>query len=78
MLLIKKNTYVCVWGDTHISLPLKTERGVVAMTNLISTEVKIRTFSYDKQLQKVSFRILRLNIITDDIIGTFSKDNYVY
>ena len=31
----------------------------------------IRTFSYDKQLQKVPVRILRLTIVTDNIIGTF-------
>ena len=35
------------------------------------TLAMIRTFSYNKQLQKVPVRILRLTIIPDSIIGTF-------
>ena len=35
------------------------------------TLAMIRTFSYDKQLQKVPVRILILTIVTDNIIGTF-------
>ena len=31
----------------------------------------IRTFLYDKQLQKVPVKILRIAIVTDNIIGTF-------
>ena len=38
----------------------------------------IRTFSYDKQLEKVPIRIFKQAIVTDNIIGTFLKANYGY
>ena len=40
-------------------------------TNTLKPLAMIRTFSYDKQWQKVPVRILRLTIVTDNIIGTF-------
>ena len=38
----------------------------------------IWTLSYDKQLQKVPIRIIRLPTGPDNIIGTFQKANYGY
>ena len=38
----------------------------------------IRNFLYDKQSQKILVRILRLIIVTDNIIESFLKANYGY
>ena len=62
-----------IFGKFEIFLHLSKAQQSVFFCELLNSLpfAMIRNFSYDKQLQKVPVRILKLTLVTDNIIEKF-------